>query len=145
MFTYERHIENLWIENTWRCMFTIIGDYICRKGDVGHEMYIIHRGKVEVVSADGCEVFATLEPGFYFGEISLLNIGPFGNRRTSNVRSVGFSELFVITKQDLNNILGEYPETKVKIVALANERLTRDGKPAIVTEEAVSGFNTPQM
>ena len=108
-------------------------------------MYIIHRGKVEVVSADGCEVFATLEPGFYFGEISLLNIGPFGNRRTSNVRSVGFSELFVITKQDLNNILGEYPETKDKIISLANERLARDGKPKLRTEEPPSGLSTPQM
>ena len=122
------------------CYF-ILGDYICRKGDVGHEMYIIHRGKVEVVSADGCAVYATLEPGFYFGEISLLNIGPFGNRRTSNVRSVGFSELFVITKQDLNNILAEYPETKDKIISLANERLARDGK---TKEETVSGFSTPQ-
>ena len=125
--------------------YTIIGDYICRKGDVGNEMYIIHRGKVDVVSADGCEVYATLEPGFYFGEISLLNIGPFGNRRTSNVRSVGFSELFVITKQDLNNILGEYPETKDKIIALANERLTRDGKSPKLNTEPAPAFSTPQM
>eukprot|EP00795_Rhopilema_esculentum_P016683 gene16683-8125_t len=124
-----------------RIQLFLPGDYICRKGDVGHEMYIIHRGKVEVVSADGCAVYATLEPGFYFGEISLLNIGPFGNRRTSNVRSVGFSELFVITKQDLNNILAEYPETKDKIISLANERLARDGK---TKEETVSGFSTPQ-
>ena len=125
--------------------FLFVGDYICRKGDVGNEMYIIHRGRVEVVSADGCTVYAVLEPGFYFGEISLLNIGPYGNRRTSNVRSVGFSELFVITKQDLNNILGEYPETKDKIIALANERLARDGKGnKPTTDENLSGFSTPQ-
>ncbi len=107
-------------------------------------MYIIHRGKVEVVSADGCTVYAVLEPGFYFGEISLLNIGPYGNRRTSNVRSVGFSELFVITKQDFNNILAEYPETREKIVSLANQRLSRDPKGSKTMEEALSGFNTPQ-
>ena len=58
-----------------KCIFTNSqvfspGDYICRKRDVGREMYIVKRGKVSVVGDDGKTVFATLGGGCVFGEVS---------------------------------------------------------------------------
>ncbi len=37
-------------------------------------MYIVKRGKLEVVSEDGSKVFVTLAEGAVFGELSILNI-----------------------------------------------------------------------
>lgn len=50
------------------------GEYVCRKGDIGHEMYIIKEGKLAVVADDGVTEFAVLSEGNFFGEISILNI-----------------------------------------------------------------------
>ena len=98
---------------------------MCRKGDVGKEMYIIKRGKLDVVADDGREIYVTLGEGAVFGEVSILNIpgNKTGNRRTANVRSVGYSDLFSLSKDDLWEALAEYPEAKKKYVLLSFKRL----------------------
>lgn len=47
-------------------------------GEVGKEMYIVSRGKLQVVTDDGKSVLAVLRAGSYFGEISILNMGTAG-------------------------------------------------------------------
>uniref|UniRef100_A0A094ZI25 Cyclic nucleotide-gated cation channel alpha-3 n=1 Tax=Schistosoma haematobium TaxID=6185 RepID=A0A094ZI25_SCHHA len=104
------------------------GDYICRKGDIGKEMYIVKRGKLSVVSEDGKTVFVTLGEGSVFGEISILNIAgnKTGNRRSANVRSVGYSDLFCLSKDDLWDALTEYPETKTILMQRGQDILRKD-------------------
>lgn len=104
------------------------GDYICRKGDVGKEMYIVKRGKLSVVADDGRTVFAHLSDGAVFGELSVLNIqgNKTGNRRTANVRSVGYSDIFVLLKQDLWEVLQDYPDAREMLIERGKAILRKD-------------------
>ncbi|KAL4229740.1 Cyclic nucleotide-gated olfactory channel [Mactra antiquata] len=103
-------------------------DYICRKGDIGKEMYIVKRGQLGVVSDDGRTTFATLSEGSVFGEISILNIAgnKNGNRRTANIRSIGYSDLFCLSKDDLWEVLNQYPDAKKILIDKGKKILRKD-------------------
>ncbi|XP_077575841.1 cyclic nucleotide gated channel subunit alpha 1a isoform X2 [Stigmatopora nigra] len=118
------------------------GDYICKKGDIGREMYIIKDGKLAVVADDGITQFVVLGSGSYFGEISILNIkgSKAGNRRTANIRSIGYSDLFCLSKDDLMESLTEYPDAKGMLEEKGRQILMKDGlidlDPANIKPEA---------
>jgi cyclic nucleotide gated channel beta 1 len=111
------------------------GDFICQRGEIGKEMFIIKSGLLEVILPDG-RMAVTLGPGSVFGEISLLALAG-GNRRTADVRSKGFSNLYVLTKADLNDVMKDFPEQMELLKSKSQELLNR-GKP---TE---SSSSTPQ-
>ncbi|KAM3934040.1 cyclic nucleotide-gated channel alpha-3 [Leptodactylus fuscus] len=119
------------------------GDYICRKGDIGREMYIIKEGKLAVVADDGVTQFVVLSDGSYFGEISILNIkgSKSGNRRTANIRSIGYSDLFCLSKDDLMEALTEYPEAKSVLEEKGKQILMKDG---LIDEEAAKAGADPK-
>ncbi|XP_072296147.1 cyclic nucleotide gated channel subunit alpha 2a [Eucyclogobius newberryi] len=105
------------------------GDYICRKGDVGKEMYIIKDGRLAVVGDDGVSQFAVLTSGSCFGEISILNISgsKMGNRRTANIRSLGYSDLFCLSKSDLMGALQDFPEARTQLEQRGRDILKKEG------------------
>lgn len=75
------------------------GEYVIRAGDTGTEMYVIQSGQVEVLrpSVGGATTLATLGPGDFFGEMSLLESLP----RDADVRAMGTTTLIVINQGDL--------------------------------------------
>ena len=48
-----------------------------------------------------------------------------GNRRTASVRSVGYSDLFVLSKQDMWDVLKDYPAARVRLEAIAAKKLEK--------------------
>ncbi|XP_046702641.1 cyclic nucleotide-gated cation channel beta-3 isoform X1 [Silurus meridionalis] len=123
------------------------GDFVCKKGDIGKEMYIIKAGEVQVVGGpDNKIVFVTLKAGCVFGEIrtvmlqwtwssSLLQSSANGgNRRTANVAAHGFANLFVLDKKELNDILVHYPESQ-KVLARKGRKLMKAKGPAVALKE----------
>ncbi|XP_068607454.1 cyclic nucleotide-gated channel beta-3 [Brachionichthys hirsutus] len=127
------------------------GDFVCKKGEIGREMYIIKQGEVQVVGGPDLQtVFVTIRAGSVFGEISLL-AGGGGNRRTANVKAHGFANLFILDKKDLAEILVHYPESQKLLRKKAKTMLTKDQKPAekVGGEEATRVIparpDTPKM
>ncbi|NWW07178.1 CNGB3 protein, partial [Oreocharis arfaki] len=105
------------------------GDFVCKKGEIGREMYIIKQGEVQVLGGpDGTKVLVTLRAGAVFGEISLLAAGG-GNRRTANVVAHGFANLFILDKKTLNEILVNYPDSEKLLMKKAKVLLKQKGKP----------------
>ncbi|KNE71946.1 hypothetical protein AMAG_16369 [Allomyces macrogynus ATCC 38327] len=94
-------------------------EYVVKKGDIGSEMFFIHKGRVDVVSEDGSQVFASMHEGSFFGEIALF----FSRPRTASIRAATYTDIYVLSKANLEEVLTFYPAVKERILLAAQERL----------------------
>eukprot|EP01135_Chromosphaera_perkinsii_P007543 Nk52_evm27s913 gene=Nk52_evmTU27s913 len=94
--------------------------YVFRKGEIGNEMFFICKGSVEICSEDGKTIYAVLSEGSYFGEVAIL----LKERRTASVRAKTFCDLFSLSKQDLFEVISDYPEQAAKMLKEAEARIT---------------------
>ena len=80
-------------------------------------------------------MFVSLGAGVVFGELSIMNIpgSKMGNRRSANIRSVGYSDLFSLSKDDLWETLEEYPDARRALLDKGREILLKDN---MIDEEA---------
>lgn len=93
------------------------GETIIRKGEIGHEMYLLVRGEVDVLNDDG-EVVTVLKDGDFFGEVALLMSAP----RNATVRARTSCDIFVLEKADFNRILRDHPQFAQGVMEVAKER-----------------------
>ncbi|KAJ3128434.1 Kinesin-like protein kif27 [Nowakowskiella sp. JEL0407] len=98
-------------------LMVLNGWYVFRKGDEGEEMYFVKSGTVEIVGESG-QIFAKLTSGNFFGEIALFE----ETKRTASARASGNVELCVLTKEDFNAIMNQYPIIADRIRFTIEER-----------------------
>lgn len=107
------------------------------RGDKGDSFYLISKGEVSVTvpNDEGEHVLLDfLEPGGFFGEISLLDGGP----RTATVRATRPTELYVLRRVDFHAFLRQRPDVAIEI-------LTQMGRRQRVSTEALRGMKNPNL
>ncbi len=77
------------------------GEYIFKKGSVGHHFYSLFSGEVDIILQEGAKPVATLGPGQSFGELALLNDAP----RAASVRCKTQAILGVISRHEFTSIV----------------------------------------
>ncbi len=93
-------------------------EFICQEGDVGTSLYIILAGQAEVLSFRRHMRLAVLEPGDFFGEISLLT----GRLRVASVRAMTEVKCFVVPWEYLQHLLVKYPSLAGYLAKVLAER-----------------------
>lgn len=87
------------------------GKVLVRQGDVGRECFVILDGTA-IVKRNGRKV-ATLGPGSYFGELSLLDKGP----RTATVTAETPLTVLVLGPREFSSVLEQIPNMAHKLLA----------------------------
>jgi small-conductance mechanosensitive channel/CRP-like cAMP-binding protein len=97
------------------------GQTVVRQGQPGESMFVVCRGSVRVTVGESNAEVATIGPGGYFGEMSLLT----GDPRTATVSAIGDCLLLEITAADFRRIALVHPEVVLRVTEAVAAR--RDG------------------
>lgn len=99
------------------------GQFIVRQGQVGSGLYVVVDGSVNVVrGAD--EIVATLKPGEFFGELSVIDQQP----RNASVQAIEPTTCLAVASWDLLSLLEQDPALSLNLIKglVARIRATGD-------------------
>ena len=97
------------------------GEIIIQQGEVGHCMYVIQEGKVEVlIESDGKEIqVAVREQGDFIGEMAIFE----RDVRSATVRAVGSARVLTIDKKNFLRRISEDPSLAFRMVESMSHRI----------------------
>ncbi len=96
------------------------GVTICRQGEVGHELYIVYRGELEIIKeSNGQEqIVARAQAGDCLGELALM-----GNvTHTASLRARGDVHLLVIEDTHFQALVHQHPEVAIQMMKFLASR-----------------------
>jgi CRP-like cAMP-binding protein len=97
------------------------GEIIICQGEVGHCMYVIQEGKVEVlIESNGKEVqIAVREQGDFIGEMAIFE----RDVRSATVRAIGSARVLTIDKKNFLRRISEDPSLAFRMVESMSHRI----------------------
>ncbi len=103
------------------------GSVVVREGEEGDALYVVARGKVEVVVAVGTgeRRLSVLADGDFFGEMALVEHAP----RSATVRTLLPSLLLVLSRAEFHRVMGGSPALR-KVLEASTRTRRRHGWPA---------------
>jgi CRP/FNR family transcriptional regulator, cyclic AMP receptor protein len=100
------------------------GDTIFHRNDPGVALYVICSGKVKIhnETPDGADaIICILSEGEFFGDLAVID----GAERSADATTLEASELLMLTKDDLHDILHRYPRISLHLLTTLAGRLRR--------------------
>jgi len=119
-----------------------VGAKIFRQNEEGNNYYIIESGRVRVYrkSETGIEIdLNELGPGDDFGEIALVT----KRSRSATIEAVEQTHLLVLSKEQFDHILENYPRIYANVAKYLSEILDQDETRLI--EEAETRYEAPDL
>ena len=99
------------------------GEVIVREGTTGADMFFIYDGAVEITVQDAAsgqrKHIAELGTGGFVGEIALLDPDAI---RTATVTATTFSDIYSLSKDDIDQVLELYPQQKGRWLEVSLKR-----------------------
>ena len=94
-------------------------DVIIRSGEIASEIFFIKSGKVGIWETNEKIKLAVMKEGTFFGEIGLL----LSEKRTATVKAETICHFEVLSKQDFNSFIGDFPKELEYLKKVAVQRM----------------------
>lgn len=115
------------------------GEYLYRAADEDHSIYIVHQGQVRIfhLSEGGREqLIRVLNPGDFTGEWTIFSKDTYHEHYAQATRKTSVCE---ITRNDLLELLHDYPDISMELLATMSTRLQQSEKQtaSVATEQVM--------
>lgn len=115
-------------------------EFLYQAGDVDDSLYIVHQGQIRIthLSESGKEqLIRLLNPGEFTGEWTVFSEGGYHEHYAQATRN---TNVCTIRREDLNDLLEQYPEISTAILKTMANRLQESQKQtvSIATEEVTN-------
>jgi CRP-like cAMP-binding protein len=96
--------------------------YLCKEGEPGSSMYMIHSGKVAIIknTPAGEKVLAILGPGDFFGEMALMGLQ---DRRAASAKTAAETMVLELNRDAFEGLIRRSPEIAIQVIKTLTERI----------------------